>query len=922
MTRLRDRWWDILNNLPQGDPVLSNNMLPLEEHHGNMQDDVDDDTSVDDNASPVPLNTQYQSSFLSSMEQPPLASHWMDYPFPIHEAIRQNDEMALRTLLSTSSMPFHADRGLESRDDQGMSALALSVQLHRPQLLAILLQSTREHALTPHVIHKKHHNKGTKITPKHSMLRQALHMAVSNGNEECAVVFLDFNIASVLAKNDMTDDTPIHLACRSSAPIGILYQCLKRMDNAMTTKVMSQKNKKGQTPLHVACASGRVDLVEAFLTHCSYSLLSKVLSVQDAEWQTPLLAAVASGSVDVVMGLLMWKGNNHKRIQEGGAKGHCALSWAVRARNVEMTLLLLEFNDSSSSLLPSVSTTTTTTTHGSVNSTTANQGYNLVHSLYMAVRMMQQEMAPCDSVQLELIRVLVDAGANPYSKETPSGQCALVLATETALDSVVVQIMVTSYDAYLDTIQKARRRDPFLRKQPDSFFRGLEAQEEGTRVAAVREALLVALYRAWTTTEDASDGFIAIALTLLQRGHVKLDATSVDRLKHALQTVDRSYLVSESCFATKQMTLEASYQHPTKENPLDPLISSTTDGGKQSTTKRTRASKSDLKTGLLWSTAMTRSSWRPDKDYVSCEWLRSSVSGKDTTNNYPTTPKSDVELTSKEGDKFLAHSSIVCLKSGKLDAALRFERMSRECTDEFDDEEQNLVKLQLPVSSTVCQWVLQHFYHGAIVGPFPENNDQLLDSFFQLLDFAEQYLCPSLVQEVEMRILSARPRQCHCCHCSFRNETSLVENGMISCTYVTTGPSACIQPESALEVLAIALHYVEGDCMGSSGYELLVSTEEFTGPSWKAPDSTKFHVFRAMEHLRGVVAEYILQEFCLISESVIFDLHFESQDTKLTDDRDKQQRCESLLRTCLDILATSPILSSSSRSEDASNGRK
>ncbi|KAL7577603.1 hypothetical protein ACA910_015124 [Epithemia clementina (nom. ined.)] len=879
MTRLRDRWWEVLRNLP----------VPPLNHQGDSNksgpDRLDDDEdSVDSgNVSLVSLNGSGNrflynesdpssgSSFTHTTDQ--VDSPYLDNPLAVHEAIRRNDEIALRELLKSKQ---HLSNKV---DEQGMSPLHLAVYLHRPQLLRILLLGGPSMPFNKNAANKEGKTSSSKNSP---FSGTALHMAVSNGYEDCVSIFVDYNIAILLSKNEHTDDTPLHLACSSNASVGILQQCLKRMDNSMTAKVMSQRNKLGQTPLHIACTGGRVDLVEAILTNCSYSLLSKLLSVQDAEWQTPLLAAVASGSVDVVMGLLMWKGNNHKRIQEGGAKGHCALSWAVRARDVEMTLLLLEFNDSSS-----------VSQIGSNSSSSSQGGYNLVHALHVAVRMVQKQTAPCDSVQLELIRVLTDAGANPYSSETPSGQAALVIATQ-ANQEQVIQIMLRSYDKYLANARSARRRDPLLQKQPESFFRGSEQQEESERVASIREALLLSMFYAWTS-ESASLSYYACALALFQSS-VQLDATCVERLKHALQKADKTCLSDSSIVGRDIVTQEASYFHPT----------GAFDENESFTKSRDQEIKNKPDPGLFWSLAMTQCQWMPPKSSVSCEWLRT-LEDKTRQNHKPTF---DVELTSTDGDRFLAHSTILCSKSGKLDAAIRFERMARGDT-ENDNE---LVRLQLPVTTTVCQLVLQHFYHGSMIGPFPTNHAHLVDELSSALDLAEQYLCPNLAQEVEMRLLSFDPRRCHCCHCSFRNDVGS-SNGMIACTYVSTGPSLCIQPETALDVLALALHFEGG--VGSSEYYLLVSFDELTRPSWKAPDSVQFIVYSAMEQLRGVAASYILRSFTSVTRSEAFSLHYEI-DSKGSD---KTQR-EALLRTCLEKVAAIPLMLPKPSENEKGNKKK
>ncbi len=78
------------------------------------------------------------------------------------------------------------------------------------------------------------------------------------------------------------------------------------------SKVLLVKNDSHQqTPLHVACEQGRVDLVEMFLSTCSTAVLSKLLAIKDERQQTPLLAAVTANAAGVVIGPIMWRGNHN-----------------------------------------------------------------------------------------------------------------------------------------------------------------------------------------------------------------------------------------------------------------------------------------------------------------------------------------------------------------------------------------------------------------------------------------------------------------------------------------------------------------------------------------------------------------------------------------------------------------------------------
>lgn len=142
-------------------------------------------------------------------------------------------------------------------------------------------------------------------------------------------------------------------------------------------------------------------------------------------------------------------------------------------------------------------------------------------------------------------------------------------------------------------------------------------------------------------------------------------------------------------------------------------------------------------------------------------------------------------------------------------------------------------------------------------------------------------------------------------------------------------------PETVLNVLAVALHFGGGEEEGGAGnnirisgscdYHILISEDEFTRPSWEAPDEVQCTVRSPLQQLKGVAAVAILHAFAYIAESESFAEHFWDDD----DDMDPTKgttasiasRKEALLRTCLDILVAIPILSSHPPKSD-SKGRK
>jgi hypothetical protein len=164
--------------------------------------------------------------------------------------------------------------------------------------------------------------------------------------------------------------------------------------------------------------------------------------------------------------------------------------------------------------------------------------------------------------------------------------------------------------------------------------------------------------------------------------------------------------------------------------------------------------------------------------------------------------------------KLIAHRSVVSEKSGKLAAAIRFHEAQLE-----RDSDPLFVEIDLPLAT--AKILLNHIYHGSIVFGLKSG---VLAQCHQLLDLAllaEEYLCPSLILECEMRLLKL------CRHCVCRD--CLVENNFIAHSGTDTSKHCkinikepcfeLITPETALDVLAVAQQLEESSMAQNHFYE-------------------------------------------------------------------------------------------------------
>jgi ankyrin repeat protein len=522
-------------------------------------------------------------------------------------------------------------------------------------------------------------------------------MAAELGREECLQMLL-LSGSSVVLSKDTEGNNVLHYACRGDAPASTLRLILQVAGNSHLPKLWTTKNTAGSNSLHYICQHGRVDLLEEVLSSGSLSLLTRVLSMQDVDQQTPLLAAVASGSSDIVMSLLMWRGNNYTPtgsvvVQDSSP---CPLVWAVQSGNVDMVLLLLEFNDPS------------------------GDGYNLTNALHHAF-----ESTDNDESRLELMRVLIGAGANPCTMESPSAQSAIRVATA-RFDADALMVLLDSYNHYLTSIQDNRRRDPILQKQPESFFRGMESCENAERLVATRDALVTSLFLGWRSSEHSSS-YHACSLVLYRR-EVKLGQTGIGRLHLSLVTSDLKSMEEVPVCTRESCMYKTQYFHAVgicnklkdRENALS-----------------------------YWSKTMRNMPWMTQQ--TRCAWLRNKENRA-----HDDLPEPDIVLVADDGSRFQAHGALISQKSAKLGAALRFASMSSQSVGAT-----SLTEVSVRASSKVCRWMLQHIYHGSILsGELSRDAQECCWELMELLLAAEEFICRSLVQECEMRLLAADPREC------------------------------------------------------------------------------------------------------------------------------------------------------------------
>ena len=733
LDRWRDRWWDALQSLQDE----AHRRKQQQQKQQQLQDRVPippvsslppskplNQTGVNSRADSVVqtldcCSTSSSEGYVGLSPNVILGTGEDDAVRTWEDAIDRDDAAALHQLVQS-----------RPRNEVPPGLLTRAVQLDRPRLVRALLRT------------------GGGDGDHHASIRfeEAVLLAAELGRDDCLeplLLRLDHRRSHAWSVRNVGGNSVLHVCFRPSTLRAALV-CLDRSASpSQRAKIVHTTNDRGQTPFHRACQLGRDDLVAVWLSHLGNRALSKLWRQRDHAHQTPLLAAVSSGSADTVTTLVLWRSNhllddttNTTSTSIGSGMGAsqdspdstpCPLAWAVRLRNADMVRLLLEFHDPEAS---------------------DGHGYNLTEALRLAI-------APSDGDQvlriagmddssvdehkitddydgrLELLQVLVDAGANPCAKSPASTPTAMVLAAHRG-DAAALNALLHARDQYLQRVRARRRRDPVLRKQPESFFAGKESLENAEQSTVLREALVTCLVLGYQSN-DPSSPFYQCCGALYGKGG-RLASLGLARLK--------SCLAAKSLLEPLQLSMGSlvcrdevdNYQVPC------PLVL-----------------QHDKGTPYYWSIVMTQLPWMEGQIDCDCRVL--------TEVGTPTSfriPEPDVVLIGNDGARLIAHSSVLSRLDGMLGAALRFAAMSATGASESRGE------IQMNGSFKLLKWMLQHMYHGSLLLSECDLRDPstTANELLDLLLLAEECLCPTLMQECEVRLLSAHPCRCFCASCS------------------------------------------------------------------------------------------------------------------------------------------------------------
>jgi len=373
-----------------------------------------------------------------------------------------------------------------------------------------------------------------------------------------------------------------------------------------------------------------------------------------------------------------------------------------------------------------------------------------------------------DDTNHEIIQLLItEGGANPHlpsmiqfpgymkslseydgeiQEETP------LTAAVRARDPVALQCMMRDYSTSLYEIKQERRLDPMLVQQPESYFRLLEEREDDIIHSSIDAALVASLFLL-KYTGNLDYGKCSLVL-YEQSKHQNLSQQGLQWLEKCISTGRLIPTIPQGTISESDDAFEVAlirYHIPSCREE------------KKSKSINDPHHQSD--THMDWSYVLATLPWfKTRMNGVNCNWLkRVMLDPKSQEVDYQGAVKDDeFDLNVEGGVTLRAHRSIVSAKCGKLAAQIRFTESNSSASSEGG---RLTVHVDLP--QLVAKMLLSHIYHGSVAFGLRGSPTEQCQQLLELALLAEEYLCPSLLLECELRLLERSScTLCICPQCS------------------------------------------------------------------------------------------------------------------------------------------------------------
>ena len=324
------------------------------------------------------------------------------------------------------------------------------------------------------------------------------------------------------------------------------------------------------------------------------------------------------------------------------------------------------------------------------------------------------------------------------------------------VDVEAVRCMMNVYSACLRDTKQQRRDDPIRQSLPESYFQLLEEKEDELVYSSVDAAIVSSLFLLW---KSGCSSYGRRALVLYDMRARDLSSTGSALSKRALHWLEWCISMGRFVPLPPKLKIDAKLDDFYLEAPQIQYSIPSCSGR----TKSKDLYRNSCATVMDWSLALARLPWFSCQA-INCNWMKRTMSDSSETSevDHNSAVVDDEFYLLVQGTKLLAHKSIVSAKCGKLAAQIRFTESN---TQELLQD--RLVVQVGNISTLVAKMLLCHCYHGSILFGLRRTPADQCNQLLELATLADEYLCPSLLMECELRLLErSSVSLCFCSHCS------------------------------------------------------------------------------------------------------------------------------------------------------------
>ncbi|KAK7074366.1 hypothetical protein SK128_009451 [Halocaridina rubra] len=347
---------------------------------------------------------------------------------PLHFAAHKN-------LVETLKILLEADADITAKDEDGYTPLHVAVANGNEDIVKELIKFMKS----------RNRNTRDVFNVKNNMRKTPLHFAARTGNLDILKVLLDAGV-DVIAK-DKDGYTALHVAIASEKD-KVIQELLnfEKIKQDYIADLLVAKNNIGKTVLHFACHVGHLEVLKVLLGSGA-DILAK-----DKDGYTPLHVAIAAGKEDIVYELIQFgkatKRNTADSINASNNMRKTPLHFAAHTGHLRISEMLLD----AGAVITAKDKDGYTPLHVAIAAEKEdivrklmqfikNRKENL-HSLLNARNKIQKTPLhfAVHTGNMAILKLLLDAGANIFAKDA-DGFTPLHVAIAVEKDAVVQELL-------------------------------------------------------------------------------------------------------------------------------------------------------------------------------------------------------------------------------------------------------------------------------------------------------------------------------------------------------------------------------------------------------------------------------------------------------------------------------------------------